>query len=86
VQVHTDPRREEIWVAAQGPPISHFTHAKRFGDLLFVSGCAPLDADNHLVGGDDAAAQTRQVLTNIEQILGAAGMRVEIDAIAGRTV
>jgi 2-iminobutanoate/2-iminopropanoate deaminase len=127
--------RKEIWVDAQGEPISHFTHAVRFGELLFISGCAPIDAHNQLVGGDDAAAQARQVLTNIQQILEAAemsfadilkvtvyltdigdraninpvrqeffgtarpastlvevsalavpGMRVEIDAIAGRTL
>jgi 2-iminobutanoate/2-iminopropanoate deaminase len=66
--------REEIWVDAQGEPISHYTHAVRFGDLVFISGCAPLDGNNQLVGGDDPAAQTRQVLANIGEILRAAGM------------
>ena len=67
--------REEVWVDALGDPISHFAHAVRFGDLLFISGCAPTDADQNLVGGDDAASQARQVLVNISpRILETAGM------------
>jgi 2-iminobutanoate/2-iminopropanoate deaminase len=45
----------------------------RFGDVLYVSGCGPLDGDMNLIGGDDVAAQTRQVLTNLQRILEAAG-------------
>ena len=67
------PKREEIRVEHLSEPISHYTDAVKFGDLLFVSGCAPIDADGKLVGGDDVAAQTRQVLLNIQEILSAAG-------------
>ncbi len=67
------PQKEEIRVAQLSEPLSHYTDATRFGDLLFISGCAPLDGEGNLVGGDDAAAQTRQVLLNIEAILAAAG-------------
>ena len=45
-------------------PISHYTDAVRAGDLLFVSGCVPVDGDGNLVGGD-VVAQTRQVFANI---------------------
>ena len=45
--------REEIRAAGQAEPISHYTDAVRVGDLLFVSGCVPVDADGRLVGGDD---------------------------------
>jgi reactive intermediate/imine deaminase len=54
-------------------PISHYTDAVRFGDLLFVSGCAPLDADGKLVGDGDVTAQTRKVLENLDLALRYAG-------------
>ena len=65
--------REEISVPELGQPISHYTDAVRVGDLLFVSGCVPTDADGNVVGGDDVAAQARKVFENIGAILGAAG-------------
>lgn len=65
--------RVEIRVPGQMEPISHYTDAVRVGDLLFVSGCVPVDADGSLVGGDDVAAQTRQVFANMREILRAAG-------------
>ncbi len=54
-------------------PISHYTDAVRFGDLLFVSGCAPLDESNQLVGAGDVGAQTRKVLENLGAALRHAG-------------
>jgi len=65
--------REEFRIDGLNEPISHYTDAVRFGDLLFVSGCAPLDAAGNLVGGDDAAAQCRQVLHNLGACLKAGG-------------
>jgi 2-iminobutanoate/2-iminopropanoate deaminase len=65
--------REEIRVAGQPEPISHYTHAVRAGELLFVSGCVPVDQKGRLVGGDDVVAQARQVFRNIEAVLAAAG-------------
>ena len=58
------PRKEEIRVDHLNPPISHYTDATRFGDLLFISGCGPLDSEGKLVGGDDVAAQARATLEN----------------------
>lgn len=66
-------KRQEFTVEGLNPPISHYTDAVRYGDVLYVSGCGPLDADMNLVGGNDVAAQTRQVLTNLQRILEAAG-------------
>jgi reactive intermediate/imine deaminase len=66
-------RREEIRVESLMEPISHYTDAVRFGDLLFISGAAPVDGAGMLVGGDDPVEQTRQVLRNIEAVLDAAG-------------
>jgi reactive intermediate/imine deaminase len=65
--------REEIRVPELGTPISHYTDAVRAGDLLFVSGCVPTDADGNVVGGDDVAAQARKVFENIGLILERAG-------------
>jgi reactive intermediate/imine deaminase len=65
--------REEIRVPELGTPISHYTDAVRVGDLLFVSGCVPTDANGDVVGGDDVAAQARQTFENIGRILAAAG-------------
>jgi 2-iminobutanoate/2-iminopropanoate deaminase len=66
-------RREEFAVKGLHKPISHYTDAVRFGDLLFVSGVAPLDENLNLVGGDDPATQTQQVFRNMKKILYAAG-------------
>src|SRR4051794_41729812 len=65
--------RRESRVEGLNEPISHYTDAVRWGDLLFVSGVAPVDAQGRLVGGADAAAQTRQVFENMAKILAAAG-------------
>lgn len=55
--------------AAIGP----YSQAVRHGDLIFCSGQIPLDAEGELVGGDDVAAQTEQVMKNLEAVLDAAG-------------
>ena len=65
--------REEFRVKGLGEPISHYTDAVRYGDLLFISGVAPVDENNILVGGNDVAAQARQVFLNMAKILAAAG-------------
>jgi 2-iminobutanoate/2-iminopropanoate deaminase len=65
--------RQEFRVDGLGEPISHYTHAVRFGDLLFISGMAPLDKASNLVGGSDVVAQARQVFENFKKVLDAAG-------------
>ena len=65
--------REEYLLKSLAPPISHYCDAVRFGDLLFISGVPPTDAKGNVVGGDDVAAQTRQVFRNMKAILQAAG-------------
>lgn len=66
-------RRQELRVPGLAQPISHYTDAVRFGDLLLVSGCAPLDAAGALVGTSDVVMQAQQVLTNLSLVLRAAG-------------
>src|SRR3712207_1494556 len=74
---HGDPRggavRREFLVPGMPSPISHYADAVRAGDLLFVSGCVPVDAEGNLVGGDDVVAQARKVFENIGRVLAAAG-------------
>jgi len=66
--------REEIRVPGQAEPISHYTDAVRAGDLVFVSGCVPVDSEGRLVGGDDVVAQARQAFANVGAVLAAAGV------------
>ena len=66
-------RREELRVPGLAEPISHYTDAVRAGELLFVSGCVPVDGEGNLVGGDDVVAQARQALANVSAVLAAAG-------------
>jgi reactive intermediate/imine deaminase len=65
--------RQEVRVEGAHEPISHYTHAVISGNLVFVSGCVAADGHGELIGGDDPAAQTRQVLENLAAILSAAG-------------
>lgn len=65
--------RKEYRVAGLPEPISHYTDAVQAGEILFVSGCVPVDHSGQLVGGDDVVAQARQVFTNLGAVLAAAG-------------
>jgi 2-iminobutanoate/2-iminopropanoate deaminase len=65
--------REEFRVEGLAEPLSHYTDAVRYADLLFVSGVAPLDEKSRLVGDGDVVAQARQVFANLKKVLGAAG-------------
>ena len=67
-------------------PVGAYPHARRVGDLLFLSGIGPrtpgsnaipgnvLDASGNLAG-HDIAAQTRQVFANVRAVLEASGAR-----------
>ena len=68
-----DTTRQEIRVPGLPTPLSHYTDAVRFGDLLFISGCSPLDGQDRLVGEGDVTAQARQVLANLDAALRQAG-------------
>ena len=68
--------REEIRLPELNPPLSHYTDAVRFGNLLFISGIAPLDAEGKLVA-EGVEEQTRQILLAMQKILETAGAGFE---------
>jgi 2-iminobutanoate/2-iminopropanoate deaminase len=53
---------------------SPLAQAIRAGNLLYVSGQGPLDPKTREVVSADIREQTRQTLTNLKSILGAAGL------------
>jgi 2-iminobutanoate/2-iminopropanoate deaminase len=76
--------RQAITTAAAPAAIGPYSQAIRAGSLLFLSGQIPLDpATGQLVAGG-IEAQTRQVFTNIGEILKAAG--ASFDAVVSATV
>ncbi|HEX6090257.1 MAG TPA: RidA family protein [Gemmatimonadales bacterium] len=60
-------------------PAGHYSQAVVEGGFVFVAGQLPIDpATGAIAGGpDDIAAQTRQVLRNVDAILRAAGSGLE---------
>jgi 2-iminobutanoate/2-iminopropanoate deaminase len=66
-------QRVEMRVPGLPEPLSHYTDVVRFGDLLFVSGVAPLDENGRLIGEGDVVAQARQIHVNLEKVLTHAG-------------
>jgi 2-iminobutanoate/2-iminopropanoate deaminase len=65
--------RKEYRVDGLPEPMSHYTDAVQVGELLFVSGCIPVDSGGRLVGGDDVVHQAQQVFANVGAVLAAAG-------------
>ena len=66
--------------AAIGP----YSQGVVMGDYLFVSGQLPIDPATGSIDADNVADQTRQSLTNMSQILAAAG--TSLDKVVKTTV
>ena len=57
-------------------PVGHYPHARRVGDLLFLSGIGPREpATNAIPAGIEA--QTHAVFANVRAVLDASGARWE---------
>ncbi|QLQ10127.1 MAG: RidA family protein [Nocardioidaceae bacterium] len=69
--------RQEHKIPGLPEPISHYTDVVTYGGLAYLSGFIALDAQGRVVGGDDAAAQTRFVLHQIGAALSAVGSSPE---------
>ncbi|MCB5175808.1 MULTISPECIES: RidA family protein [Microvirga] len=76
--------RNAVLTARAAPPKGVYSQAVRAGDLVFVSGQLPLDANGALVGEGDIRAQTQAVFDNIAAILDAAG--ASLDQVVKTTV
>ena len=63
------------------PPKGAYTPVVRAGDFVHVSGQVPRDPRTGELVGDDIRSQTRQVIANVREALGAAGATLE-DVVA----
>jgi 2-iminobutanoate/2-iminopropanoate deaminase len=76
--MHQGFERRAVNVGGVAPPSGHYSHAiVASGRMLYVAGQTALDEHGDLVGGDDAAAQARQVLINLGRVIDAAGGRIQ---------
>jgi 2-aminomuconate deaminase len=66
------PMRDIIRSHAAPPPVGAYPHARRVGDLLFLSGIGPRAADGSTIP-EDFAAQCHAVLANVRAVLSSAG-------------
>jgi 2-aminomuconate deaminase len=79
---------DAIHASAAPRAVGHYPHARRVGDLLFLSGIGPRDPASNAVPGNeydtdgrlrahDIAAQTHAVFANVRAVLEASGARWE---------
>jgi 2-iminobutanoate/2-iminopropanoate deaminase len=67
------PNWTSISLPSAPPPAGPYSPAVRAGDFIYVSGQVPRDPITGESVGDDIATQTRQVLSNVQQLLAQAG-------------
>jgi 2-iminobutanoate/2-iminopropanoate deaminase len=65
--------RTEFRVEGLPTPLSHYTDAVRWGDLVFISGCAAIDEKGQVAEPGDVAGQARVVHEYLGRALRAAG-------------
>lgn len=66
-------KRENFSTNTKWEPIVGYSRAVKVGNMIFVTGTTATDERGNLVGGNDAYAQSRQALGNIERVLRRAG-------------
>jgi len=82
-------RSKDVIQATTAPaPVGVYPHARRVGDLLFLSGIGPRDPATNAIAGNeyfadgrvrkyDVEAQARSVFANVRAVLEASGARWE---------
>ena len=65
------------------PQVGPFSHATRFGDLVFITGQMPTDPVTGEIARGDVAAQAEQVRRNLAAVLGQFGLTFD-DALMVR--
>lgn len=65
--------RREIRIEKLGPPVSHYTDAVQFGNMLFISGMVSVDSDGKVLHKGDVVGQTRKIFENMKLLLETAG-------------
>ena len=85
----SDVLHDGVIQAASAPkPVGTYPHARRVGDLLFLSGIGPRDPSTNAIAGNeyfadgrvrryDIDAQARAVFANVRAVLAASGARWE---------
>lgn len=68
--------RKNISSGAKWEDIVGYSRAVVIGNTIEVSGTVAVDADNNLVGKDDAYAQTKFILQKVEGVLKGAGFQM----------
>ena len=58
-------------------PVAAYTQAVRAGDLVFVSGCIPINPSTGELISDSIENATRQSLANVENVLIEAGLNLK---------
>ena len=67
---------KQVVATAKAPgAIGPYSQGIKVGNLVFVSGCLPIDMATGQLSTGDIAAQTRHSLRNVTAILAAAGSR-----------
>jgi enamine deaminase RidA (YjgF/YER057c/UK114 family) len=61
----------------QSPAFTHVAVVPPGATTVYIGGQNAVDGDGTLVGGDDVAAQTQQVMKNLHVALAAAGASVQ---------
>jgi enamine deaminase RidA (YjgF/YER057c/UK114 family) len=61
----------------QSPAFTHVAIVPPGATTVYIGGQNAVDGDGKLIGGDDVAAQTQQVMTNLHVALAAAGATVQ---------
>ncbi len=65
--------RQKVSTGTPWEPLVGYSRAVRVGNQVWVSGTTATDAAGNLVGADDPAAQTKQILDNVASALARVG-------------